>query len=322
MAHRSHQHRRGEGPHRGVRQQGGQAQPGGEMAAPVGGVTARDIGVPPSSILGIAPARCGQQTVTQQPRRLHRHAHALANDGVGFSRCIANPENAVVPTQSDAGMDRTGAQPRSAALGGLECGVHTSAFAAQHRFDHLTRRVPRQAGAQCREPIGADAARNGGGLAVGHDHATVASLESEDGEQAHRQIGVVKVGFESEQVAATSNPPLVLSGRRQGLPGTVGQNHHTRLQLGFFAGGDVQCQGAHLAGRSVHRQNRPRLEHPRASRAGLVEQQGVERFAAQRPSPGVPWMGGGWQRRACGVMALHERHALQGWRGERIEHGR
>jgi hypothetical protein len=55
------------------------------------------------------------QACAQKPRRLHRHADALANDRMGLGRRIANHQAPVraSPRRANAGLNRSTAEPRA-----------------------------------------------------------------------------------------------------------------------------------------------------------------------------------------------------------------
>src|SRR5882724_1739847 len=58
-----------------------------------------------------AADRSRGETLAQQPRRLHRHADAFGNDGMGLAGRVAYKKNAIESTPPDAWPNRPGRLP-------------------------------------------------------------------------------------------------------------------------------------------------------------------------------------------------------------------
>ena len=113
----------------------------------------------------------------QQPCRLQRHADPFADDRVRLAGGVADAKDRVVAAHANAGAKRPAGEPGALAGRAVERNCHASAFAPQHRFEHVAGARAGQRLAQGVQPIFANAAGQGRNAVVGHHHAPVAAVE-------------------------------------------------------------------------------------------------------------------------------------------------
>ena len=171
-----------------------------------------------------------EQMGAQEPGGLQRHAHALADDRMRFTRGIADAQQAVVGAQANAGIDRPGGEPGTVSEGRLKGRAHSAAFAPEHRFDPITSTRSGQAAPNRFEAIGADATGNGGDATVRDDHTAITTPERQHGQQAFPQRRIAEVGLEGEQIRWAARQATTRTSGRQHFPRAVCGNGNRRAQ--------------------------------------------------------------------------------------------
>ena len=149
-------------------------------------------------------------------------------------------------------------------------------------------RRPGRAPRRLVQAIAPDAAGHGGHAAVGHHHAAIAAVERQHRQQALRAaMAPRKLALKANRSAALRASRRCARADGRCLPGAVRVDDHRRAQAQQrrrFDGANLAAPGA---GWPVDGLDGPGLQHLRAGRPGLLQQQGVERLAAQRAAPGV-----------------------------------
>jgi hypothetical protein len=158
-----------------VREASRKAHAPGEVRSPLLHVTSLNLAPMPLAAL-IAP-ECSAGTgepIAEQPRRLQRHADALADDGMDLARGIADEKGAPAP-ESHSRPQRPCRKPGPDPRGAGQSLSHSTALAAQERLNDITGFGTRAgllvpAGAESVTP---DAAGDRGQSLTREDHAAI-----------------------------------------------------------------------------------------------------------------------------------------------------
>ncbi len=256
-------------------------------------------------------APCLEQRRTQQPGRLQRHADALADDRMGLAGGIADAKRRVVAAQADARGERARREPGADPPGAAQSQANAAALLLQQGLDDVAGAPAGGCVARGLQPVAADAARQRGHPAIAIDDAAVASVERQDRQQTFSQRGIVIGGLECQQVPGTQWPNSPQALGRQAFPRAVRRDRDARAQGSPFARGPRAHDALPVAGPTLDRQRRPRLEDVGAACPSLLQQQGVQCLAPQRAAPAQGRVIGRQQVGNHGAVRAHQRHLTQ-----------
>ena len=280
------------------------------------------FGIPPRDQCLCFHARCAhrhglhgafdaEQFARQQPRRLQRHAHAFANDRMGFTGRIAYAKHAVRFTQAYARCNRACRHPSAVACRTTQRFAHTRAGIAQQSLNCVACTQRRPACAKRVEHITSQTTGHRGHALTRDHHAAVAAFECQHRQQTRGQRGPSKVGLEGKQVTWQMRATSTRTRRWQRFPRSVRRDGHRRVQSEFARAQTRPNFDGPGTSRSAYLAHSAGLEHMHACRARLRQQQGVQGFAAQGPAPGVVLLFGRRQRSAHALRATHQHHLTQ-----------
>jgi hypothetical protein len=152
-----------------------------------------------------ASAAGADQARGQQPRRLHGHADAFANDRMGLGRGIADHQLSIraAPRRPNAGSYRPTPKPRTFTPRALEDVPQGASVSTQIAFEGFARGPHRGNGPAGLEDVATNASRKYQLAILRDDETTVATLEGNDGQDSRRQALASESCLESEKVASS-----------------------------------------------------------------------------------------------------------------------
>jgi len=148
-----------------------------------------------------------EEPLAQQPGRLDRHADALGNDGMRFTRGITDAKYPAGESRTDPGPNRACGNPRAFQACLRERLANAATRIADVNQDRVAGGNARGSPAAALELVSPDAARHTRATFVGVHHAAVTARKSQQRHQPIRKSGVVEAGLEPQQVRPARCPP-------------------------------------------------------------------------------------------------------------------
>ncbi len=167
------------------------------------------------------------QSLCQQPCRLHRHADPFGHHGMRLARRIADDKYTVAITRPNARLNRAGRQPCSIERGAIEhWPQHGTRFedVCQHRFAGRLTRLSRQP----LELPPLDTARQTCSAFTHMHHSAIAAVKAQQRHQPVWQPCLQKVCLECQPIIRSRRHDLALGRQSTDVPRTMRRDEYWR----------------------------------------------------------------------------------------------
>src|SRR5688500_5712719 len=153
--------------------------------------------------VGSDPILVRNQSLAEQPGRLHRHADSFRDNRVSLSRGIAGEENARLRTSSEAGSDWTHRQPAKTATRFVQYLFRTQRRAANVVQNYFIHRCSRVGLPQLLKYAAPNTARETKSVLARVYHSAVPARKDQQRHKVSRELNVREMRLEREQIRIT-----------------------------------------------------------------------------------------------------------------------